>query len=154
MENARVIKDNRTAGWTIIIEMADITESDYQNIEHEINDTDSAWNWAVICEGEYLWYNDGADKLRCKKVDIYNKIIKFGKNNINGINPKAFDTVEFYPEEISARLCSIAFETVERGTVESVKQAIESLQATAQNPYNDDCYRVLYRVLEAITSYD
>ena len=153
MENTRVIKDNRT-GWTIIIEMDDLTESDFTDIKNQINDPDSYYNWYNFYPHDKLWFNDGADKIRCKEVDLENYIITFGENNTNGINPKAFDTVEFYPEQIAARLCSIAFETVERGTVESVKQALEMLQATAQNPYNDDCYRVLYRVLETITSYD
>ncbi len=153
MRNIRTIRDNRT-GWTIIIEMDNLTESDFTNIKNRISDPDHHYNWHNFYPPEELWYNDGADGIRCKEVDLKNHIITFGNNNINGIDPKAFDIIEFYPEEISARLCSMAFETVERGTVESVKQAIESLRATAKNPYNDDCYRVLYRVLEAITSYD
>lgn len=153
MDNTKTIVDNRT-GWTIIIEMDDLTEQDFTDIKNQINDPDHRYLWHNFYPPEKLWYNDGADGIRCKEVDLENYIITFGENSTNGINPKAFDTVEFYPEEISARLCSIAFETVERGTVESVKQALEMLQATAKNPYNDDCYRVLYRVLEAITSYD
>lgn len=153
MRNIRTIKDNRT-GWTIIIEMDDLTEQDFTDIKNQINDPDHHYLWLNFYPTDELWYNDGADEIRCKEVDIKNFIITFGNNNINGIDSKAFDIIEFSPEEISARLCSMAFETVERGTVESVKQALEMLQATAKNPYNDDCYRVLYRVLETITSYD
>lgn len=153
MDNTKTIVDNRT-GWTIIIEMDDLTEQDFNNIINQIRDIDHHYNWHNFYPPEELWYNDGADGIRCKEVDLENHIITFGNNNINGIDSKAFDIIEFYPEEISARLCSMAFETVERGTVESVKRAIESLQATARNPYNDDCYRILYRVLEKITSFE
>ena len=63
MDNTKTIVDNRT-GWTIIIEMDDLTEQDLNDIKNRISDPDHHYNWHNFYPPEELWYNDGADGIR------------------------------------------------------------------------------------------
>lgn len=57
---------------------------------------------------------------------------------------------EIYPDEIAQTLCIIASENPNEQTVKDCEEAIYQLAAIAENPYNSDYYRTLYRVLEEI----
>ena len=57
-------------------------------------------------------------------------------------------SAERYPDEISEALCKLA-NTV--GKEDDCKEALYHLKAIAENKYNNDYFRTLYRVLEAIT---
>ena len=57
---------------------------------------------------------------------------------------------EIYPDEIAQTLCNIASENPDEQTVKDCEEAIYQLAAIAENPYNSDYYRTLYRVLEEI----
>jgi len=84
-----------------------------------------------------------------------NKIIyDLSTEKLNGINPKAFDTKDYYPDEIAETLCKLAFEYPGDDTIHEVEEALYQLKATAENPYNRDYYRILYRVLEKIAERD
>lgn len=64
-------------------------------------------------------------------------------------------TVTEYPDDIAAHLLALAFpdeEDAERRPEQSdMLDALQWLEAAAENPYNKDHFRVLYRVLENIT---
>lgn len=57
-----------------------------------------------------------------------------------------------YPEEIARKLCELAFDDPKEKTIEECTEALYQLKAIAENPYNSDCYRTLYRVFETIVN--
>ena len=57
------------------------------------------------------------------------------------------DLTEYYPEDIAEALCNDA-PTAE--VINSCTDGLLGLLATAQNPYNPEGYKVLYKVLETI----
>lgn len=57
---------------------------------------------------------------------------------------------EIYPDEIAQTLCNLASENPDEQTVNDCEEAIYQLAAIAENPYNSDYYRTLYKVLEEI----
>lgn len=59
-------------------------------------------------------------------------------------------TIEYYPEDVAECLCLIAFNNPSRRTIMECTDGLLRLLAAAQNPYNPECYRVLYKVLETI----
>lgn len=59
-------------------------------------------------------------------------------------------TVEYYPEDVAEGLCLIAFNNPSRRTIMECTDGLLGLLAAAQNPYNPEGYRVLYKVLETI----
>lgn len=60
--------------------------------------------------------------------------------------------VEVYPDEIAQTLCSLASENPDEETIKDCEKALYQLKATAENHYNSDFYRTLYRVLEEIVN--
>lgn len=60
------------------------------------------------------------------------------------------DLTEFYPEEIAEALCSLAYDNPTTEVINGCKDGLLGLLALAQNPYNPEGYRVLYKVLETI----
>ena len=59
-------------------------------------------------------------------------------------------TVKYYPEDVAESLCLIAFYNPSRRTIMECTDGLLGLLALAQNPYNPEGYRVLYKVLETI----
>lgn len=62
----------------------------------------------------------------------------------------AYFKKEIYPEEIAQTLCKLAEDEPDEKTVQDCEEAIYQLAAIAENPYNSDYYRTLYKVLEEI----
>jgi len=60
--------------------------------------------------------------------------------------------VECYPGEIAQILCKVSMENPGEKIIKECEEAIYHLMATAQNPYNSDHFRVLYRVLENLVN--
>lgn len=57
---------------------------------------------------------------------------------------------ENYPEEIAEALCNLAYDNPTTEVINGCKDGLLGLLALAQNPYNPEGYRVLYKVLETI----
>lgn len=66
-----------------------------------------------------------------------------------------------YPDEMAEILCGLAMQSKESDdqsliglpvlyVLENCIKAIQQLEATAENPYNHGCYRIIYKVLEEI----
>ena len=60
------------------------------------------------------------------------------------------DLTEFYPEEIAEALCNLAYDNPTTEVINGCTDGLLGLLAAAQNPYNPEGYRVLYKVLETI----
>lgn len=69
--------------------------------------------------------------------------------------------VEIYPDEIAVAICELASRGKEADeqllvgklcpiVLDECEKAISYLKATAENPYNSECFRTLYKVLEEI----
>lgn len=61
---------------------------------------------------------------------------------------------EIYPDEIAQTLCNIASENPDEQTVKDCEEAIYQLAAIAENPYNNECWSVLWKVLQNLTNYE
>ncbi len=61
------------------------------------------------------------------------------------------DNVQYYPQEIAETLCKLADGEADGKPVEECTEALYQLKAIAENPYNSDYYRTLYKVLERLT---
>ena len=57
---------------------------------------------------------------------------------------------EIHPDEIAQTLCKLAAENSDEKTLQECEEAIYQLAAIAENPYNSDYYRTLYKVLDEI----
>lgn len=60
-----------------------------------------------------------------------------------------FDT-EYYPHEIVDALCRASGSNPNSKEREEYNDAMNYLLVIAENEYNDDCYRKLYRLLERV----
>jgi hypothetical protein len=58
----------------------------------------------------------------------------------------------YYPDEIANVLCKIAFDYPDKDTIKQCEDALYQLKAIAENPYNSDYYRTLYKVFETIAN--
>lgn len=60
------------------------------------------------------------------------------------------ENLRYYPDEIAEKLCYLANEGKDGKIYDECTEALYQLLATAQNPYNADYYRTLYKVLEEV----
>lgn len=67
---------------------------------------------------------------------------------------KMMENLSYYPNEIAEKLCFLANMEGEEKTKRDCTEALYHILEIAQNPYNSDYYRVLYKVLEEITGMD
>ncbi len=62
-----------------------------------------------------------------------------------------------YPEDIAKLLCRMANgfnEKPDEKTVNECMEALYQLKSMAENPYNRECFRIMWEVLEKITEYE
>lgn len=70
---------------------------------------------------------------------------------MNGFNTEYFRT-RYDTDEISKVLCNLAMENPDADIIAECDEAIFHLKAIAQNPYNKEYFRTLFRVLEILTN--
>lgn len=58
----------------------------------------------------------------------------------------------YYSDEIAETLCKLAFDFPDEKTVKECAEALHDLRAIAENPYNKDYFRILYKVLETLVN--
>ena len=58
----------------------------------------------------------------------------------------------YYPDEIAETLCKLAFDFPDEKTIKECTEALHDLRAIAENPYNKDYFRTLYKVLETLVN--
>ncbi len=61
------------------------------------------------------------------------------------------ENIKYYPNEIAETLCKLSGEAVTEKVIEECTETLYQLKAIAENPYNSDYYRTLYKVLEKVT---
>ena len=64
------------------------------------------------------------------------------------------DETIYYPDEIANTLCNMAFDCPDKDVVKQCEDALYQLKTIAENPYNFDFYRTLYKVLQTVTRND
>ena len=57
----------------------------------------------------------------------------------------------YYPDDITTALINCSGKQYEPNQAEQIEEALYQLEAIAENPYNSDFYRTLYKLLEDIT---
>ena len=57
----------------------------------------------------------------------------------------------YYPDDITTALINCSGKQYEPNQAKQIEEALYQLAAIAENPYNSDYYRTLYKLLEDIT---